>query len=218
MLLGEGPLVVDVVLEVERRRARLGSDRELLTGGQRSRRSCCGDGGARIGTLVRRTGLGRDGDDARCLGEGRSGRRDESLTGSGLLDDHGRTDLGKSTRDPGLQQVLVLVVVDVEVVEEVDVSALVGTDRVVLEVDDDSDDVGLVLHDLDGDDIGDAHLRSELGRSSPQTMPERVAREEERREHRQRGVESRRTRSLVELQRADDLVDDSHRSGLIVAT
>ena len=54
-----------------------------------------------------------------------------------LLEDQRRLELDQCTRDASLDQVLELVVVDVEVVEQADLTALIRTDDVVVHVDDD---------------------------------------------------------------------------------
>src|SRR5690606_18174628 len=85
----------------------------------------------RVLVLVDDARLRRNGDDTGRVHEGRSLRREDIFS----VDHEGDSGLrlNQSTRDASLEQVLLLVVVDVEEVEEVDLSAAVGTHVVVVQ-------------------------------------------------------------------------------------
>src|SRR4051812_39055033 len=174
-LVRKRPLVFLIALEILSG-SRSGIDLERLTRRKSDigSRSHCRIG---IGPLVRRTSGVVD-VNIRTI-EVRSGRSNKRIRTSNLVDHDGGTNLRKGARDACLQQVLVLVVVDVEIVEERDVATPVSTNRVVLQVHDDTEKISLVLHDLDCLDSGDLHLLSQLGSRTPQATTSVVPSEQQ---------------------------------------
>ena len=138
------------------------------------------------------------------------------------FDGDGAVGLGESAGATGLHQVLLLVVVDVEIIEHSDSAALVGTNGVVGQVDDDAHqavDVGLgiglmghltgqTLHDGNGHDLAHAQSGTKLFLGLVQTMADAVLEEQHVGEHLFGGVESGIAAALVVLAGLDALTDE----------
>ena len=88
------------------------------------------------------------------VGEVGSGRRTSALVD--LLHHDGRLELHQRAGQASLDEVLLLVEVDVEEVEQRHVAAVVRTDIVVAQVDDDAQNIGQFFHRLDGLNVLDA--------------------------------------------------------------
>jgi hypothetical protein len=200
----EGPVGVGVRVEVVPR-GRDRHDGNRLAVGERDRGTA--DHRAGVGTAVRDAGLCRDDDLARGVVEGRLRRVDERETGRRELDHQRGPDLGERAGEAGLDQVLVLVVVDVEVLEGRDLAATVSAEAVVLEVDNDAEEIRVLVEDLDRHDLGDRQLGGQLRRRAVQAPTHAVAREQHGGEAIERGEERRLTRALVELHVQQDRVD-----------
>src|SRR5699024_8499142 len=69
----------------------------------------------------------------------------------------------ESTGVTGLNQVLVLIVVDIEVLEGGSLSALIGTEGVILQVNNDAHDGWVLVEVLDLNDLRHAECGCELG-------------------------------------------------------
>ena len=138
------------------------------------------------------------------------------------LDGDGAVGLGESAGATGLHQILLLVVVDVEVVEHGNSAALVGTNGVVGQVDNDAHqavDVGLgiglmghltgqTLHDGNGHDLAHAQSSAKLFLGLVQTMADAVLEKQHVGEHLFGGVESGIAAALVVLAGLDALTNE----------
>ena len=110
-------------------------------------------GGASSLVLVGDTGRGSDSYRMSAGVEARSNRIDQHRRPSDLAEHQSALGLREAAREPGLDQVLVLVEVDVEVVEHRHLPTLVGTHRVVGQVDIDAYQIGDGREELNRDDI-----------------------------------------------------------------
>jgi hypothetical protein len=203
----ELPVVHLAVLEVVGARGRSREHLVRRTGGDRVRGRTGRERGAR-GVLVHDAGDGRDADLAELLVVGRSGGNGENRATSDLEKDLSRLQLHERAGHPTLDEVLVLVVVDVEVVEHVDLATAVRTDVVVVRVHEDSDDVGVLLEDLDRDDLRHAEFRGELFQVAVEATPHTVLEKEAVGDVVLGREEDGLTRAAVELAVLDDGRDD----------
>src|SRR5690606_27599492 len=151
------------------------------------------------------TGRGGDRQGVRSAVELRSGSDNSNTLGT--LQNDSRLGLRQGTRQAGLHQVLVLVEVDVEVLEEGEVTTSVGTEVVVDQVDDDAEKVRLVLHDLNGLDLRHTKRGSKSGLSLVESTTHLVLLQEETNQVRVGRVERRVTRTTVLRTRTNDLLD-----------
>src|SRR5580765_42102 len=149
VLVLESPLVVLIVGKVLTC-SRLSLNCECVTLSQSNR---CSRGKRRTSGLILVHDTRRRLHNNSCSIEVRLLWRNKNCTTRSPLDDQGRTNLRQSTRNTSLVQILVLVVVDVKVVEEVDFPALIGTNRVILQVYDNTEKIIFAFHDFNCNDV-----------------------------------------------------------------